>query len=109
MLMSHGEITNYISPFFSSRFFFMFNSDSNCFAKFWLKSILYLILSQSSSAENQVSRYEEQLEKLETRMEGILERYTKQFAAMESIVGQLTSMRENLKSQFEAMLNTGKN
>ena len=38
-----------------------------------------------------------------------LERYTKQFAAMESIVGQLTSMRENLKSQFEAMLNTGKN
>jgi flagellar hook-associated protein 2 len=68
-----------------------------------------LILSQSSSAENQVSRYEEQLEKLETRMEGILERYTKQFAAMESIVGQLTSMRENLKSQFEAMLNTGKN
>ena len=68
-----------------------------------------LILSQSSSAENQVSRYEEQLEKLETRMEGILERYTKQFAAMESIVGQLTSMRESLKSQFDAMLNTGKN
>jgi flagellar hook-associated protein 2 len=68
-----------------------------------------LILSQSSSAENQVTRYEEQLETLETRMEGILERYTKQFAAMESIVGQLTSMRENLKSQFEAMLNTGKN
>jgi flagellar hook-associated protein 2 len=68
-----------------------------------------LILSQSSSAESQVTRYEEQLETLETRMEGILERYTKQFAAMESIVGQLTSMRENLKSQFEAMLNTGKN
>jgi flagellar hook-associated protein 2 len=68
-----------------------------------------IILSQSTSAESQVGRYEEQLEKLETRMEGILERYTKQFAAMESIVGQLTSMRENLKSQFEAMLNTGKN
>ena len=68
-----------------------------------------LILSQSSSAENQVTRYEEQLETLETRMETILERYTKQFAAMESVVGQLTSMRENLKSQFEAMLNTGKN
>ena len=68
-----------------------------------------IILSQSNSAESQVTRYEEQLEKLETRMEGILERYTKQFAAMESIVGQLTSMRESLKSQFEAMLNTGKN
>ena len=68
-----------------------------------------IILSQSTSAESQVGRYEEQLEKLETRMEGILERYTKQFGIMESIVGQLTSMRENLKSQFEAMLNTGKN
>lgn len=68
-----------------------------------------IILGQSNSAESQVTRYEEQLEKLETRMEGILERYTKQFAAMESIVGQLTSMRESLKSQFEAMLNTGKN
>lgn len=68
-----------------------------------------IILSQSNSAESQVNRYEEQLEKLETRMESILERYTKQFAAMESIVGQLTSMRESLKGQFEAMLNTGKN
>jgi flagellar hook-associated protein 2 len=68
-----------------------------------------LIVSQSGSAESQVSRYEGQLETLETRMEGILERYTKQFAAMESIVGRLTSMRENLKSQFEAMLNTGNN
>jgi len=61
------------------------------------------IVNQSTSAESQVRRYEAQLEALETRMEKILERYTKQFASMESLVGQLTAMRENLKGQFEAM------
>ena len=44
-----------------------------------------IILSQSTSAESQVGRYEEQLEKLETRMEGILERYTKQFAPWKAL------------------------
>jgi flagellar hook-associated protein 2 len=63
------------------------------------------ILSQSSSAESQVRRYKEQLEVLEGRMEKILARYTKQFAAMESIVGQISAMRENLKGQFEALSN----
>ena len=61
------------------------------------------IVNQSTSAESQVRRYQSQLETFEARMEKILERYTKQFAAMESLVGQLTAMRENLKGQFEAM------
>jgi flagellar hook-associated protein 2 len=59
-----------------------------------------IILSQSNSAQTQVSRYEKQLTDLEDRMERILARYTKQFAAMESLVGQITAMRENLKGQF---------
>jgi flagellar hook-associated protein 2 len=63
------------------------------------------ILSQTSSAESQVRRYNDQLEALEERMEKILARYTKQFAAMESIVGQISAMRENLKGQFEALSN----
>jgi flagellar hook-associated protein 2 len=67
-----------------------------------------VILSQSSSAESQVRRYKEQLETLEGRMEKILARYTKQFAAMESIVGQISAMRENLKGQFEALSNAYK-
>lgn len=67
-----------------------------------------LIVSQSNNAETQVGKHEDELKVLEERMEGLLARYTKQFAAMESLVGQLTSMRENLKSQFEAMLNQGK-
>jgi flagellar hook-associated protein 2 len=67
-----------------------------------------IIVSQSNNAETQVGKHEDELKVLEERMEGLLARYTKQFAAMESLVGQLTSMRENLKSQFEAMLNQGK-
>jgi flagellar capping protein FliD len=60
-------------------------------------------MTQSSSAETQVNRYETDLAKLNDRMEMILDRYTRQFAAMESLVGQLSAMRENLKGQFEAM------
>jgi flagellar hook-associated protein 2 len=62
-----------------------------------------VVMTQSSTAETLVTRYNTDLAKLETRMEGILARYTKQFAAMESLVGQMTSLRESLKSQFENM------
>ena len=68
-----------------------------------------IIVSQSTSAESQVSRYETQLEDLEDRMTSLLERYTKQFAAMESLVGQISAMRENLKGQFESLANAYKN
>jgi flagellar hook-associated protein 2 len=67
-----------------------------------------IIVSQSTSAESQVSRYETQLEDLEDRMTSLLERYTKQFAAMESLVGQISAMRENLKGQFESLANAYK-
>jgi hypothetical protein len=36
-------------------------------------------------------------------MTRLLERYTKQFAAMESIVGQSNSLRASIKSNFDAM------
>lgn len=62
-----------------------------------------VVMTQSNNAETQVTSYNEDLAQLETRMQGILERYTKQFAAMESLVGQMTSLRESLKSQFENM------
>jgi flagellar hook-associated protein 2 len=63
------------------------------------------IYNQSSSAESQVARYKEQLETLEERMEVIKARYLRQFAAMESIVGQISATREGLKGQFEALSN----
>jgi flagellar hook-associated protein 2 len=60
-----------------------------------------VIMSQSESAEQQVDRYKEDLAVLEERMKALLERYTNQFAVMESLVGQMTSMRESLKGTFE--------
>jgi flagellar hook-associated protein 2 len=62
-----------------------------------------VVMTQSNTAETLVTRYNTDLAKLETLIEGILARYTKQFAAMESLVGQMTSLRESLKSQFENM------
>jgi flagellar hook-associated protein 2 len=67
-----------------------------------------LVMTQSTSNETQVTRYKKELEALETRMEKILARYTKQFAAMESLVGQISAMRENLKGQFEGLANAYK-
>ena len=60
-----------------------------------------VIMSQSESAEQQVSRYKEDLATLEERMKALLERYTSQFAVMESLVGQMNGMRESLKGTFE--------
>jgi flagellar hook-associated protein 2 len=67
-----------------------------------------IVINQSSSAESQVARHKRDLVTLEARMEKILERYTKQFAAMESLVGQMNAMRENLKGQFENLANAYK-
>ena len=58
-------------------------------------------MSQSESAELQVDRYKQDLAALEERMQALLDRYTKQFAVMESLVGQMTSLREGLKGTFE--------
>jgi hypothetical protein len=39
----------------------------------------------------------------------LLENYTKQFAAMESVVGNSNSLKTSLSSSFEAMMNSYKN
>lgn len=62
-----------------------------------------LIEKQSQSATKQVTDYKAQLTKLQDRMKALLERYTQQFAAMDSIVGASNSTRASNKSTFEAM------
>lgn len=62
------------------------------------------ISTQSVNASKKVSDNELQLTKLEARMTALLERYNKQFAAMESIVGQSTALRTSLTSTFEGMM-----
>jgi flagellar hook-associated protein 2 len=64
---------------------------------------------QTTSAKDQVKRYKADLEKLEEQMKKLLERYTQQFASMESIVGSSTSLRESLKGTFDGLANAYKN
>jgi flagellar hook-associated protein 2 len=62
------------------------------------------ILTQSTNAESKIEAYREKLTDLERRMESLLARYTKQFAVMESFVGQTNSMRDSLKTSFEGLM-----
>jgi flagellar hook-associated protein 2 len=62
------------------------------------------IVSNSQNAETQITKYKEQLSKLDTRMTALLSRYTKQFAAMDSIVGSVNSQKTSLKSTFDGMM-----
>jgi flagellar hook-associated protein 2 len=68
-----------------------------------------VVTQQTNSAQSQVKRYKADLEKLEDRMQKLLERYTQQFAAMESVVGNSNSLRESLKGTFEGLANAYRN
>lgn len=65
-----------------------------------------LLTQQTDAAKKNISQYQEELSQLESRMEKLLTRYTKQFSAMESIVGESNSMRASLKNSFSAMLSS---
>ncbi len=62
------------------------------------------LMTQSESASSQNSKYQKDLTDLQTRMDSLLARYTKQFAAMDSLVGQVNSQKTSLKSTFEGMM-----
>jgi flagellar hook-associated protein 2 len=57
----------------------------------------------SNNAETQNKKYQEDLAKLQTRMDALLLRYQKQFANMDSLVGSNNSLKASLKSTFEGM------
>lgn len=61
------------------------------------------IMQRSSSASSQVEKLELRKAALNRRMEAVLERYMRQFAAMDAMVGQMNSLKTSLKNQFEAM------
>lgn len=67
-----------------------------------------IIDRQTQSASTQVQRYEDDLAALEDRMSQLLQRYIEQFAAMDSIVGDATSLRTSLANTFKSMANAGK-
>lgn len=62
------------------------------------------IYNNSQNAETQNAKYQEQLSRLDVRMSSLLSRYTKQFSAMESLVGSVNSQKSSLKSTFEGMM-----
>ena len=64
------------------------------------------LTTQSASLTTKISDYKKQLAELDTRMTALLERYNKQFAAMESMVGQSKSLQSSLKSSFDGMMAT---
>jgi len=62
------------------------------------------INSQSTNLTTKITSYKKELATLDTRMTELLARYNKQFAAMESMVGQTKSLQTNLKSTFDGMM-----
>jgi len=62
------------------------------------------LLTQSENANNQAEKLKVTLAALQTRMQGVLDRYTRQFSAMESLVGNINSQKASLKSSFEGMM-----
>jgi flagellar hook-associated protein 2 len=62
------------------------------------------LVSKTNNAENESRNYKADLEKLQRRMETLLQRYNQQFAAMESLVGSVNAQKTSLKSTFEGMM-----
>lgn len=63
-----------------------------------------LIATQTESANKKIDAYKADLTKLDARLNQILERYTRQFSVMESIVGSNNSLKTSLKSSFDGMM-----
>jgi len=63
-----------------------------------------VLLTKSENANTENTKYRERLTKLQLRMDALLARYQKQFAAMDSLVGSVNSQKTSLKSTFEGMM-----
>jgi flagellar hook-associated protein 2 len=63
----------------------------------------------TTTTTTQTTNYKEDLTKLQARMDSLLIRYQKQFATMDSMVGQATSTKASLKSTFANMNGTNNN
>ena len=64
------------------------------------------LTTQSTNLTTKITQYKAELDKLETRMTDLLARYKKQFAAMESMVGETKTLQTSLKSTFDGMMAT---
>jgi len=62
-----------------------------------------LLAALSQTATQKVATAKERMADLERRMTALLGRYTKQFSAMESLVGQSKTTRTSLENSFKGM------
>lgn len=62
------------------------------------------VATESANATTRISKYQDDLTALEDRMALLLTRYNKQFAAMDSIVGQTRSTQSGLTSSFAGLM-----
>jgi flagellar hook-associated protein 2 len=62
------------------------------------------IAKESANATTRIGKYQDDLTALEDRMAMLLTRYTKQFATMDSIVGQTKSTQTGLTSSFAGLM-----
>ncbi len=62
------------------------------------------IARQTDNTNALIDRQKAELTKLETRMEKLLQRYTRQFSAMDSIVGSINGQRTSLQSSMEGLM-----
>jgi len=69
----------------------------------WLSATSPLT-TQSTNATAQNVKYADALLVLKNRMDEMLSRYTKQFSAMESLVGNINSQKTSLKTTFDGMM-----
>jgi flagellar hook-associated protein 2 len=68
-----------------------------------LLSVSGTLKTATNNTNSQTNNYREDLAKLQARMTALLARYQKQFASMDSMVGQATSTKASLKSTFNNM------
>ena len=62
------------------------------------------ISTESANAGTRIKKYQDDLTALEDRMSRLLERYNKQFATMDSMVGQTKSTQTGLTSTFAGLM-----
>ena len=63
-----------------------------------------VLATESANANTQIQKYKDDLTALGDRMTRLLARYTKQFAAMDSMVGQTKSTQTGLTSSFAGLM-----
>jgi len=62
------------------------------------------ISTNSVNASTKITNYQKDLAKLETRMTALKARYLSQFAAMDTIVGQSTTLRNSMATSYAGMM-----